>query len=466
MQWQTVESSQIAEVGYGDGLYGPETLGLRFPPNKKQMAAGEPGSEYHYGGVSQEQHRALMDAESVGSYFGKFIKSSPHLYPYTKVEAPDPTQPHSAMIGDQKQESSPSVKDTQSQPTSDSLTDLNGDTLSPSLAMIVIDEMADDLLFTPGKITDAQLATMRSDWLAEAKKYDISTEEKRAELKRFARPLQKLRTGIDARAKELTGKMKRFVAGIDGEKRRLITAVGRIEAEVLAGLTAWEQEEETRKARLAHEVNAFAEAAQVYRYPDTVSLGAAIYELENADLSSMQEYKVSAESAIAASLRVLKPELERRKVAEAERVELERLRAESAARAEADRIAAAAQKLADEQVQARLSAAVEAAKVETRQEVIAEQAVLQDARNTFAAVAEDAKPPTMEEIADDPEEEAPHPSPIPEIPPRLETDLEHRQRFHGEVVEALMGCALTRQEAISVLKAILASRIPHVTISY
>jgi hypothetical protein len=233
-----------------------------------------------------------------------------------------------------------------------------------------MNDMADDLLFTPGKITDEQLATMRSDWLTEAKKYDISTDKARTELKRFARPLQKLRTGIEARAKELTGKMKRFVAGIDGEKRRLIMAVGRIEDEVLAGLTAWEQEEETRKTRLAHEVKRIGEMGQPYLYSGTVDLDIAIEKLEGYDPSSMQEYKLSAESAIAASLKVLKPELERRKVAEAERAELDRLRAESAARAEQDRIAAAAKKLADEQI----AAAVEAAKTETRKEVVAELA--------------------------------------------------------------------------------------------
>ena len=51
----------------------------------------------------------------------------------------------------------------------------------PSTALAVIDTMADDLLFTPGAVTDAQLAAGRDWYLTEAKKYDIATEKARTE---------------------------------------------------------------------------------------------------------------------------------------------------------------------------------------------------------------------------------------------------------------------------------------------
>lgn len=275
---------------------------------------------------------------------------------------------------------------------------------SPGTALALIDGMADDKLFSPGSITDAQLATMRSDWLAEAKMYDIATDKARTELKRFARPLQKLRTGIEARAKELTGATKRKIAAIDTEKRRLVLVVGEIEDEVLAPLTAWEQEEETRKATLSGIVSGIM-AKQTF-YPDISSLSAAIAELEAFDLSTMQEFKVSAESAIIAVLRVLKPNLASMEKAEAERVELEKLRAAEAKRLDDERIAAAAEKLAEEKIAA------------------ASTSVSQ------------------------------HPG---------ET---HNQAYNREAVEALMGCAITRREALAVLKAILAGQIPYVTMHY
>jgi hypothetical protein len=82
MIWQSVESSQIEQVGYD-----PETatLGIRFKPTKKQAENGERGSEYHYANVEPKLHAALLAAESVGSYFGREIKPYPNVYPFTKV---------------------------------------------------------------------------------------------------------------------------------------------------------------------------------------------------------------------------------------------------------------------------------------------------------------------------------------------------------------------------------------------
>ena len=316
---------------------------------------------------------------------------------------------------------------------------------SPGTALALIDDMADDKLFSPGSITDAQLATMRSDWLSEAKKYDISTDKARTELKRFARPLQKLRTGIEARAKELTGATKRKIAAIDTEKRRLVLVVGGIEEEVLAPLTQWEQEEETRKQRLAGDVRAFADAGQVHLYSDTVTLGAAIHELESVDVSTFQEFKVSAESAIAASLKVLKPELERRKKAESDAKELEALRAAEAKRQEDERIAAAAKKLADEQVEARLSAMVEAAKQGATIEEIAELAA--PAREYVEGP--DSAPPSV----------------------RVASALSPGEQHHRTVwVEARQDfieyLGLNTQDADELIQLIYDRRIRHITIQY
>jgi hypothetical protein len=317
---------------------------------------------------------------------------------------------------------------------------------NPSTSLAIIDKLDNSALFAVGGVTDAQLAAGREWYLAEAKKYDISTEAERTELKRFARPLQKLRTGIEARAKEFTGETKRKIAAIDTEKRRLVQIVGEIEDAVLAPLTAWEREEETRKIRLANIVKEIEAKCDFFSYHDIESLEAAIAEVEAFDLTTMQEYRLSAESAKEAVLRRLRPELERRKAAELMREELESLRAADAKRQEEARIAAAAQDLADKQTQERLDAAVEAAKVETRQEVIAELST--------------------------PVEQAPQAFVYPEIPAPVAQKFQggisenHEQAYNRQAVEALMGCALTRHEAMAVLTAIVEGRIPHITITY
>ena len=301
--------------------------------------------------------------------------------------------------------------------------ELFADEPAPSTALAVIDTMADDLLFTPNAVTDAQLAAGRDWYLTEAKKYDIATEKARTEFKRFARPLQKLRTGIEARAKELTGATKRKIAAIDAEKRRLVGIVGGIEDEVLAPLTSWEAEEEARKLELSKTVNDLCELGQAHRYPDIDSIEDAIRQLESFDLSTMQEYKIGAESAIAASLKVLKPELERRKEMEAQAAELAKLRAEAAERAEKDRQATLA-KIAQQQ---------------------AEQAIVTERKR--AADAAKAEYEAMEARA---------------------ADDVHRDQVHTASRAALMiACeSLVIEEATIIVAAIAKGLIPHVKIEY
>lgn len=317
-------------------------------------------------------------------------------------------------------------------------------------ALAIIDTTEDELLFTPGKITDAQLAAGREWYLAEAKKYDIATEKQRTELKRFARPLQKLRTGIEARAKELTGATKRKIAAIDAEKRRLVQIVGGIEDEVLAPLTAWEQEEEQRKIRLSRICNELADKGQ--RVYATVSeIEQAIAELESFDLSTMQEHKISAESAIIASLKVLKPELERRKIAEANEAELAKLRAEAAERAEKDRLAEAA-RLAREAAEREARESVARAERERLEAV--ERAEKAEA-DKVAAVEAERKRQEAEAARVKAEAEA------------RAADEKHRKEVNGRAHAALLNHTnLSAEDASEVIRCIAKGLIPHVTVNY
>jgi hypothetical protein len=61
MNMVPVESSNIASIGYENG-----TLAVRF----------KSGATFNYAGVPVEKHKALMEAESVGSYFAREIKDT------------------------------------------------------------------------------------------------------------------------------------------------------------------------------------------------------------------------------------------------------------------------------------------------------------------------------------------------------------------------------------------------------
>ena len=177
--WQPVESSQIAEIGYDANT---ATLGIRFKAGKRSAA-----SEYHYANVPVGTHHALMTAESVGTYFGQNIKNNPS-YPYQKhnLEVEPVLTPNGdTVIHGRKAENPPKPSAGVVSSTQAAQEDMNGDLPSPGTALAVIDAMADDLLFTPGAITDLQLAAGREWYLTEAKKYDISTDKARTKFKRF-----------------------------------------------------------------------------------------------------------------------------------------------------------------------------------------------------------------------------------------------------------------------------------------
>jgi hypothetical protein len=71
-----VESSQVAAIGYDEAT---STLAVKF---KYGLAI------YHYPGVNKETYDAFMAAESIGKFFGQYIKP----LSFTKYQ-PDPEQP-------------------------------------------------------------------------------------------------------------------------------------------------------------------------------------------------------------------------------------------------------------------------------------------------------------------------------------------------------------------------------------
>lgn len=68
-----VNSSQVAAIGYDASK---KTLAVTFTRGI--------GSIYHYPDVEAETHAAFIAAESIGSFFGKHIKS----LPFKKFPAP------------------------------------------------------------------------------------------------------------------------------------------------------------------------------------------------------------------------------------------------------------------------------------------------------------------------------------------------------------------------------------------
>lgn len=75
---QAVESSQIHSIGHDPAT---NTLAIRFRNSK-----GDPSSLYHYENFTAEDFEAFRTAKSIGSHFGKNIKTFDTKYPFKRID--------------------------------------------------------------------------------------------------------------------------------------------------------------------------------------------------------------------------------------------------------------------------------------------------------------------------------------------------------------------------------------------
>ena len=197
---------QLADKRSGLRILASKTLGIRF--KAPQRAA--PASEYHYASVPPMVHRAMITAESVGSYFATEIKKRPDLYPYTKMGDVLPPAPE-----------------------------------NPDSALLKIDKMTPEQIFAPGTM-DPILEAIRTEVTRQAAKLDISTEQNRKAIGSLAFKVTKSKTFIEGQRKSLVAAEKKRLAAIDSEGRRIWDILEGIAAEVRKPLTDWEQIDKDR----------------------------------------------------------------------------------------------------------------------------------------------------------------------------------------------------------------------------
>ena len=467
MEFVKVESSQIDSVGFGDGEFGPETLGVRFK-NKSGI------TEYHYKNVTTQICSEMMNSASVGGYFSQNIKRNPEAYPFVKVEAA-PTQP--AAVSSTKEASGMLTKKNSTQPSPDLDGDAaNGtgltDNPSPGSALAEIDSLKPEFIFVPGNV-DSILVKLRDEVLAMAKGLDPSTPAKQKRIREIKGLVVSRRTFIEKVRVGYVADLVLKKSVTDTVSKAVQGRLSSIEDEILkvTGYAAWEQGVKDRKAKNEKTVLDI-NAMQPHIYPTIDSLILAIAQLNAIDTESMEELSTLATGAKKQRLEMLTADLVKRQDAERDAAELAELRRKQSEREEADRLAeqdrqeqeriqAAAKKLADEQIQQ----AVEAAKVETRQEVIAE-----------LAAPEIEVPPTWK-----PDMIVPHLASyyLDCTSPKFEGSISapqyshggmvetHEQRFNREAVSDMMKTwNLDRRTARRYLGNIKAGVISHVTITY
>jgi hypothetical protein len=405
MNWESVDSSQISEVGYDAAS---STLGIRFKAGSRS-----PASEYHYANVPPLVHRAMITAESVGSYFAAEIKKRPDIYPYTKIGDVLPPAPE-----------------------------------NPDSALLKIDKMTPEQIFAPGTM-DPILEAIRTEVMRQASKLDISTEQNRKALGSLAFKVTKSKTFIEGQRKSLVAAEKKRLAAIDAEGRRIWDILEGIAIEVRKPLTDWEQIDKDRVSRHEATLASLLEAAKVPFGATVSDLKAIIARVEAIDPATCEEFAQLASGHKATALKELNAALKFSEEMERQKSENERLKAAAAERETQERAISAA-RFAREQAERDAEA--------ERQRLMAEK---QQAEDRAAAAERRALQAVEEERARAAEAKAKEDAETA----KREANKKHVAKINKEIMDALLDLSFGDDLEILV-KAIAAGKIPHVTITY
>lgn len=304
---------------------------------------------------------------------------------------------------------------------------------------------------------------------------DLSTEAGRKRIAALAYKVTRTKTAIDDAGKELNRELREKINLVDAERRKIREELDDLATKARAPLTAWEEAEAEREAIV---INAIAEllnpkipasSAAIQHEIDVVAALPFDPEIFRNELGAVEDAREKA-------LVALKDKLALAKQSEADKAELDKLRAEKAERDRQDaereaREKAEAARLAAEKAEAEHKAAAEA-EAKRREEDAAARAREEEQRkaqaeieaaNRRAAEAEAAAKREREEREAAAKAEA-------EEQAKREADKKHRAKVLKEAAagigDVLDACSAEADNAVALAEAIVAGKIPHVSMRF
>lgn len=326
-------------------------------------------------------------------------------------------------------------------------------------AVVIIDTetLVPQTVFAPGGVEGIISAVERD---VRAVVCDISTKDGREAVKALAYKVARSKTALDDMGKELVAGIKAQAATIDADRRTIRDRFDALRDEVRNPLTAWEEAETSRVS--AHE----SLLAAIISAPRNMLPGASAAEISAqmthvADFSERdwEEFADRSIDAIADAIATLDRMLTEANQRERDAAELAELRQLKADRDEADRKAAEAAEAAA------TAAAAEALRIEREAHDAAAAAALrvrqaEQAERDQAAAATAAVEAERRRVA---EQEAAATA----AAEKRQANNRHRAKVHAKIMqglsEVLTGDAA---EASNLIDAIIAGKIPHVSITY
>lgn len=281
---------------------------------------------------------------------------------------------------------------------------------------------------------------------------DLSTVTSRKAIATLARKVASTKVVIDDAGKELVAGIKKQSAAIDAQRKLARDKLDALRDQVRQPLTDWEAEEE-RKAEADRQAAREAFEAEERRRQEDLAEREAELNRRQAELDRKEQEerdRVAAEKA-----EQQRQEAEQRAADEARR----HAEAEAAQRiADAE---AAAQRAEDERAAAELAAQQQAELAEQRRIDAARKAE----EDKAAAVAEAQRQAELAAQRAEQQRQA-EDHRRREDDARRAADVEHRRAINGAALAALIAEGLAEDVAKSAITAIIAGRVPAVTITY
>jgi colicin import membrane protein len=295
---------------------------------------------------------------------------------------------------------------------------------------------------------------------------DISTEEGREAVKSLAYKVARSKTALDEMGKELVSGIKAQAATIDAERRIIRDRCDALKVEVRGDLDAWELAEADRVALHESALVFLAEAARFSSPPSVATLQERIESVRAACARDWQEFQARADVLAGEAGAALANMLFTAEQAERDAAELAELRRLKAEREEADRIAAQAKAQAERAAQdAEAFAASERIRAEQQAKRDQERAE-QGEREKRVAVEKATKDKQRRVAAKEAAEQERQRIEAGRQAAR-EANKKHRAKIELAVFDGL--CAVegvNDVDANLILAALIAGKIPHISITY
>ena len=204
-----------------------------------------------------------------------------------------------------------------------------------------VDSIVPSEFFKPGGSADV-LARLKDEVRRQAAELDVATEESRKALASLAYKIAKSKTALDDAGKKLVADQKTAIKAIDAERSKVWDEMEELQKEVRAPLTAWEQKEKDRVAGHLTAIEAIVNEGVLRPGSGSVVIVEQLTRIQAMLDRDFQDFDHRAAVAAKTAIENLVPAFEAAKKAEADAAELERLRAKAEARREQDRLDAVA----------------------------------------------------------------------------------------------------------------------------